>query len=62
MSPKNLWPRLNERVWEYWTLLVSCFEQINDSYHVQYQKMAIYASFECNIVIVLIKFEIMKTS
>ena len=31
---------LNKRVWEYWTLTVSCLEQIHDFYNVQYQEMA----------------------
>ena len=38
---------LNKRVWEHWLLTASCFEQIHDSYDMQYQKMVFHAGSEC---------------
>ena len=32
LSPRNLWQSLNKRVWEYWRLTVSCFQQIHEPY------------------------------
>ena len=32
------WALKNKQVWEYWPLIASCFEQMHDSYNVQYQK------------------------